>query len=96
MEIRLKITPNSPRTGLVTDTNTPRATGVSGDSRASGAAKVAFSPTARALSSLSDGSNDIDMARVAEIRDAIAAGNLKIDTSRIADGLIASARDLLK
>lgn len=96
MEIRLKITPNSPRTGLVTDTNNPRAPGIASDSRSSNAAKVAFSPTARALSALSDGSSDIDMARVAEIRDAIAAGNLKIDTSRIADGLIASARDLLK
>ncbi len=92
----MKITPNSPPAGLVTDTTPPRATGVSGDSPASGAAKVAFSPTARALLSLSDGSSDIDMARVAEMRDAIAAGNLKIDTSRIADGLIASARDLLK
>ncbi|MBJ7263161.1 MAG: flagellar biosynthesis anti-sigma factor FlgM [Burkholderiaceae bacterium] len=94
--MRLKITPNSPPAGLVTDTTPPRATGVSGDSPASGAAKVAFSPTARALLSLSDGSSDIDMARVAEMRDAIAAGNLKIDTSRIADGFIASARDLLK
>ena len=92
----MKITPNSPRTGLLTDTNNPRAAGVTGDSRAPGTAKVALSPTARALSSLSDGSSDIDMARVAEIRDAIAAGNLKIDTSRIADGLIASACDLLK
>lgn len=96
MEIRLKITPNSPSTGLVIDTTPSRAAGVSGDSRAAGAAKVALSPTARALSSLSDGSSDIDMALVAEIRDAISAGNLKIDTSRIADGLLASARELLK
>ena len=45
---------------------------------------------------LQDGRNDIDVERVAAIRDAIAAGQFKIDTSRIADGLIATARDLLK
>ena len=45
---------------------------------------------------LQDGSNDINVERVAAIRAAIASGQLKIDTSRIADGLIASARDLLK
>jgi negative regulator of flagellin synthesis FlgM len=45
---------------------------------------------------LQDGSNDIDVERVAAIRDAIASGQFKIDTSRIADGLIATARDLLK
>lgn len=96
MEIRLKITPNTTRTNLVADNAGARAGGASADTRASGPAQVALSPTARALSALADGSSDIDMARVAAIRDAIAAGDLKIDTSRIADGLIASARDLLK
>jgi len=38
---------------------------------------------------------DIDLARVAEIRQAIADGKLAIDTSRIADGLIDSVRELL-
>lgn len=42
-----------------------------------------------------DGSQDIDHARVAEIRQAIAEGRLVVDTDRIADRLLSSARDLL-
>ncbi|AKM30510.1 flagellar biosynthesis anti-sigma factor FlgM [Pandoraea faecigallinarum] len=41
------------------------------------------------------GMADIDVAKVAAIKTAIANGQLAIDTSRIADGLIATARDLL-
>ena len=57
---------------------------------------VAVSSTARHLSNLQNSDNDINMERVKEIRDAIAAGKLKVDSSRIADSLIASVRDLLK
>ena len=42
----------------------------------------------------SDASQDIDPARVAEIRQGIADGTLTFDTGRIADGIIASAREL--
>ncbi|KEZ78037.1 flagellar biosynthesis anti-sigma factor FlgM [Salinisphaera hydrothermalis] len=42
----------------------------------------------------SDSSHDIDAARVAEIRQGIADGTLTFDTGRIADGIIASAREL--
>lgn len=38
---------------------------------------------------------DIDTSRVAEIKLAISEGRFKIDTNRIADGLINSVRDLL-
>ena len=38
---------------------------------------------------------DIDQARVAEIRQAISEGKLEIRPERIADGLIASARELV-
>lgn len=41
------------------------------------------------------GSADIDVSKVAAIKDAIAKGQLTIDPSKIADGLIATARDLL-
>lgn len=40
-------------------------------------------------------SQDIDTARVDSIRQAISEGHLKLDTGRIADGIIASARELL-
>src|SRR5690606_33211931 len=48
-------------------------------------ATVALSATSSALAQ-PDG--DIDMARVEAIRNAIRAGELQIDASRIADGLI--------
>ncbi|MFP1679525.1 flagellar biosynthesis anti-sigma factor FlgM [Alloalcanivorax sp. C16-2] len=38
---------------------------------------------------------DIDRARVEEVRQAIAEGRLEIRADRIADGLIQSVRDLL-
>lgn len=61
-----------------------------------GKSAVAVSSTARHLSNLQNSDNDINVERVQEIRDAIAAGHLKVDPSRIADSLIASVRDLLK
>lgn len=42
-----------------------------------------------------DTSQDIDSARVEEIREAIREGKLDIRAERIADGLIASVQDLL-
>ncbi|ALM54261.1 flagellar biosynthesis anti-sigma factor FlgM [Halomonas huangheensis] len=42
-----------------------------------------------------DSRQDIDVERVAEIRDAIREGRLDINPERIADGLIDSVRDLL-
>lgn len=40
-------------------------------------------------------SQDIDLARVAEIRQAISEGRLEIRADRIADGLIRSVREML-
>lgn len=62
----------------------------------SGSHAVAISPAAIQLSNLQNGDSDVNVDRVNAIRAAIASGDLKIDVSRIADGLIASARDLLK
>ncbi|SFH45434.1 flagellar biosynthesis anti-sigma factor FlgM [Modicisalibacter xianhensis] len=45
--------------------------------------------------SAKDASQDVDAARVAEIRQAISEGRLDIRAERIADGLIDSVRDLL-
>ncbi len=42
-----------------------------------------------------DPSQDIDAARVDELREAIRDGQLEIKPERIADGLIASVQDLL-
>lgn len=59
-------------------------------------AAVDLSPAARQLAALQDSSADVRTDRVQQIRDALASGELHIDPSRIADGLLASVRDLLK
>jgi len=41
-----------------------------------------------------DHDDDIDTAKVDEIRQAITEGRIKIDPSKIADGLLASLREL--
>ncbi|CAG2145635.1 MULTISPECIES: flagellar biosynthesis anti-sigma factor FlgM [Cupriavidus] len=43
---------------------------------------------------VNDTDDDIDTAKVEEIRQAIAEGRIKIDPSKIADGLLASLREL--
>ncbi|GJG94401.1 flagellar biosynthesis anti-sigma factor FlgM [Cupriavidus pauculus] len=43
---------------------------------------------------LQDSDSDIDAAKVAEVRQAIAEGRIKIDPSKIADGLLASLHEL--
>jgi len=58
--------------------------------------QVALSATSTRLLDLQEADQAVDMARVDALRAAIAAGELKIDPERIADSLIASARELLK
>jgi negative regulator of flagellin synthesis FlgM len=98
----LKITAtslNSPIAGATAGSRTDAAAGSSVSVAAGPAGSkgtVDLSAAARHLSSLENSDNDINVERVNQIRDAIASGQLKIDPSRIADGLIASVRDLLK
>lgn len=76
--------------------DTPAAATPSAGPANTRSAQVALSPASRQLLALQDGASDIDLERVAAIRAAIASGQLQIDPGRIADTLIASARDLLK
>lgn len=39
--------------------------------------------------------SDFDVARVARIREEISAGRYQVNTAKIADGLLATVRDLL-
>lgn len=73
-----------------------RGAGVAQPASGSGKSAVDLSPAARQLASLQNSDHDINLERVQQLRDAIAAGQLKIDPSRIADALLASARELLK
>ncbi|MCQ9615981.1 flagellar biosynthesis anti-sigma factor FlgM [Paenalcaligenes niemegkensis] len=99
----MKVTPNSiTHTASERISSTRPSTGAAAYGQSSGtaggekAANVDLSSTARQLQQLQSSENDINIEHVQAIKDAIAAGKLKIDTSRIADSLIASARELLK
>ena len=93
-------------TGAVSATNTGNAAtsdaasgaSAAGTSSASqGDANVSLSSLSSTLRSLAaSGSADIDMAHVQSIKDAISNGTLQIDSGKIADGVIQTARDLLK
>lgn len=68
---------------------------ITGISASASGSPVALSAAARNLAQLENADNDVNIVRVNEIRDALAAGTLKISPERIADGLIASAQELL-
>ena len=66
-------------------------------SSSSGDANVSLSGLSQNLRSLAaSGSADIDTTHVAAIKQAIANGSLQIDSSKIADGVLQTARDLLQ
>ena len=56
--------------------------------------KVSLSGSAQALSAADQ--PPIDTAKVEQVRAAIAAGSFHVDADKIADGLIASNRELLQ
>ena len=63
----------------------------------SGDASVNLSGLSQHLRSLAaSGSADIDTAHVESIKQAIKDGSLKIDSGKIADGVLNTARDLLR
>ena len=59
------------------------------------AAPAPASAQVHSLPSAAGGASDFDAARVAAIREDIRAGRYQIRPERIADGLLASVRDLL-
>lgn len=64
---------------------------------AGGDANVSLSGLSSSLRSLAaSGAADIDTAQVESIKDAIRNGTLQIDTGKIADGVLETARNLLK
>lgn len=75
------------------------ATGASASSAPSAGsdASVSLSGLSAQLRSLAaSGEADIDVSHVESIKQAIADGTLTMDASKIADGILATARDLLK
>lgn len=94
----MKISSNSfyPVTPRPSDSpaGSPGHQGVTGSR--SKAAQVELSAAARKLAALENDQHDIDIVKVQALREALANGTLKIDPERIADGLINSARELVK
>jgi negative regulator of flagellin synthesis FlgM len=77
-----------------TGATTSSAAGASG---AAGDANVNLSGLSSKLQTLaSAGSSDIDTSHVESIKAAIRNGTLPIDSGKIADGVLATARDLLQ
>ena len=71
----------------------------SGKTAPAGKSQAADMPSPASIAHLGQGnqnvSDDIDTARVEELRLAISEGRLEIDADKIADGLIASVQDIL-
>lgn len=63
-------------------------------SSAATGASAAQGPAIASAARIPSTTGDFDAARVAEIRESIRAGSYKVDTARIADGLISSVRNL--
>ena len=93
----MKINPHLRANAIPERINTTKAsaTAYQQQKNAPTSAAVDLSAAARQLNQLQSNQNDIDMERVQQLRQAIADGTLELDTSRIADRIIASARDLL-
>ncbi len=77
----------------------PRATGAPAQAATPAGAQVQLSALAGRMQQM-DGvlaeTPVVDSARVAEIRQAIAEGRFEMNPERIADGLIASVREMLE
>jgi negative regulator of flagellin synthesis FlgM len=77
-------------------TDNAATSGAAGSASAAGA-NVSLSSLSSTMRSLAaSGSADIDTAHVQSIKDAIRNGTLQIDSGKIADGVIQTARDLMK
>lgn len=74
---------------------TPATAGTAATTGAAKAAAPAASAHVHTLPSAAGIASDFDAARVAAIREDIRAGRYQIRPERIADGLLASVRDLL-
>ena len=68
------------------------AASVTARNTASGPASAVASQAQPMLPSIN---GDFDAGRVAQIRESISAGRYQVNTAKIADGLLASVRDLL-
>ncbi|WP_341313941.1 flagellar biosynthesis anti-sigma factor FlgM [Paraburkholderia sp. IMGN_8] len=88
---------NSDATAATSNAQSAGTASQSTTSSGSGDASVSLSGLSQHLRSLAaSGSADIDTAHVESIKQAIKDGSLKIDSGKIADGVLETARGLLQ
>nr|WP_238486956.1 flagellar biosynthesis anti-sigma factor FlgM [Cupriavidus pauculus] len=92
-------TPSRPADSAATEGNARAAASGTAATDPSSLTGVRVSPLAAQVREigarlLQDSDSDIDAAKVEEVRQAIAEGRIKIDPSKIADGLLASLHEL--
>lgn len=100
----VKIESNSNTTLAGLQDNLPRTSQSDAKGAASTVQQSDASPAKNSTVSLSSlasdlrasNGSDIDTAKVESIKAAIRDGSLKMDTSKIADGILSTARDLLQ
>lgn len=63
---------------------------------ATGSSRLHLSPAASRLMASANSGNDIDEAKVAAIRAAIADGSYRVDSSNIANGMLQDSREQLR
>jgi negative regulator of flagellin synthesis FlgM len=83
----LPVTPGQPRSGRTVE-KTETTPGSSTDN-------VSLSSQAQALAKAGGSAAVFDAGKVEEIKAAIAGGSFRVDTERVADGLIESVRELI-
>lgn len=78
--------------------NTAASAQAAAPGKGSAAASAAPARAAAAASParLPSTTGDFDAGRVADIRESIRAGNYRVDTAKIADGLLSTVRELVE
>jgi negative regulator of flagellin synthesis FlgM len=95
--VKIEGTSNAQK-GLVSRAGKGAAKTEAGSGATATPAQVELSPLSTRIQEIESGITStpaMNSVRVAEIRQAIAQGNFKIDASKIADGLIDSVRQML-
>ncbi|WP_158937559.1 flagellar biosynthesis anti-sigma factor FlgM [Burkholderia sp. S171] len=77
-----------------TDAQTTSTTG--GTTSSTGGSNSTVSLSALSTDLRTSGSADIDTAKVASIKAALNDGSYKVDSGKIADGMLSSARELMQ
>lgn len=91
----MKISSPLPSIGTAPDSGRTRGPAASQRPESGASERVDISSLSARMQEVGAGETPINTQRVAEIKQAISEGRFQIDPERIADGLLASVRDML-